>query len=258
MTKATNNRLKIMEDVKKYWEVRSESYSRQNIAELHSFKKDAWKNIIIENAPQKETLKILDVGTGPGFFAINLAMEGHCVTAVDCTKGMIEKAKRNAEAYGVEVTFEIANAQELPFADESFDLVVSRNVLWNLEQPQKALEEWGRVLTEDGRLLYYDANWYLHLFDEELKELHIKSQMEAEKYLTEPAPESKIGHKMEELAFKLPLSKLNRPEWDINAIEKSGLKLLKVDNDVGSRVWEKIERIKYSASPMFMVCAEKS
>lgn len=43
----------ILQEVKDYWEVRSDSYSKQNIAELHCFKRDAWRKLILENAPQK-------------------------------------------------------------------------------------------------------------------------------------------------------------------------------------------------------------
>ena len=52
---------------------------------------------------------------------------------------------------------------------DSFDLIVSRNVIWNLEYPEEALAEWARVLAPGGRMVYFDANWYLYLYDEELR-----------------------------------------------------------------------------------------
>ncbi|SPZ01220.1 methyltransferase [Proteus mirabilis] len=57
--------------------------------------------------------------------------------------------------------------QDLPFGDEQFDLVVSRNVTWNLKSPCEAYQEWFRVLKPGGSLINFDANWYLHLFDDE-------------------------------------------------------------------------------------------
>ena len=133
--------IQIINAVSEYWNMRSESYSKQNIAELHCYKRDIWKKLILENAPAKKKLKILDVGTGPGFFAINLALDGYDVTAVDCTDAMLRKAKKNAENYGVNIDFKYSNADELPFDDNTFDLIISRNVVWNLENPNKALKE---------------------------------------------------------------------------------------------------------------------
>ena len=78
------------------------------------------------------------VGTGPGFFAINLALAGHEVTAVDVTEHMIWHARQNAESYGANVTFLVQRGEFLPFEDGSFDLIVSRNVIWNLEYPEEA------------------------------------------------------------------------------------------------------------------------
>ena len=46
--------------------------------------------------PQGRPLRILDVGTGTGFFAFLLAAEGHCVTGIDLTPGMVEEARRFA------------------------------------------------------------------------------------------------------------------------------------------------------------------
>ena len=74
-----------------YWTERSKSYSEQNRAQIENEKRHEWENMILKYAPQKECLNILDVGTGPGFFAIILAQKGHHVTAVDLTQDMLEQ-----------------------------------------------------------------------------------------------------------------------------------------------------------------------
>lgn len=247
----------ILSDVKDYWKERSHSYSKQNIAELHSFKKDAWRKLILDHAPEKECLRVLDVGTGPGFFAINLAMDGHQVTAVDCTQAMLDHAAENAQAYGVKVEFAMANAHELPFEDEEFDLVISRNVVWNLEEPEKALEEWSRVLKQNGRLVYYDANWYLHLFDEDVRQTREKARSDKANKNLVHLPNKNMSRKMEEMAYQLPLSSKYRPHWDSEAVVRTGLSLIKVDENIGPHVWDETEKIRHAATPMFMVCAEK-
>ena len=82
----------IVEGLKSYWKDRSPSYSAQNVEEMNNWKRKAWCNLILTYAPKKEVLRVLDVGTGPGFFAMTLALEGHKVTAVDITEHMLEHA----------------------------------------------------------------------------------------------------------------------------------------------------------------------
>lgn len=62
----------IIYGLKSYWKDRSTSYSVQNVDEMNNWKRDAWRNLILQYAPKKEILRVLDVGTGPGFFAMNL------------------------------------------------------------------------------------------------------------------------------------------------------------------------------------------
>ena len=164
-----NNQDTILDALTSYWTDRAKSYSAQNIAEMNDWRREAWRKLILSHAPQKEVLRVLDIGTGPGFFAINLALAGHEVTAVDVTEEMLQYAKSNAENYGARVDFVLHRGEFLPFKDGSFDLIVSRNVIWNLEYPEQALEEWERVLAPGGRMIYFDANWYLYLYDEELR-----------------------------------------------------------------------------------------
>ena len=63
-----------------YWQDRSESYSDQNMAQLFSDKKAAWESLIFGQVTENRRLDILDIGTGPGFFAILSALRGHNVT----------------------------------------------------------------------------------------------------------------------------------------------------------------------------------
>lgn len=250
----------VLEGLKSYWGVRSESYSRQNIEELNNWKRDAWRNLILQHAPAKESVKILDVGTGPGFFAINLALAGHQVCAVDVTEEMLAHARENAEAYGAKAEFVLYDGEHLPFADESFDLVVSRNVLWNLEKPEEALREWKRVLTPGGRMVYFDANWYLYLFDEEQKMRHDAAHENYHR-LYPHAVHDKIGRQkaqdLEEIARTLPLSKEHRPEWDGRVLKETGMGVIKILPDTGELVWDEEEKVHEAATPLFMICAEK-
>ena len=55
----------------------------------------------------------------------------------------------------------------LPFGADSFDVVFSRNLTWNLPEPKKAYQSWLSVLKSGGLMLVFDANWYTYLIDDD-------------------------------------------------------------------------------------------
>ena len=165
--------MELLEQIEDYWTDRAEGYSQVNQEELAGDNRTNWRRELERHFPENrtnETYKILDIGTGPGFFSIILAEAGYQVTAVDYTEAMLEEAKKNAGAFAQKITYCQMDASHLAFADETFDAVVSRNLTWNLEDPEQAYKEWMRVLKKGGILLNYDANWYHHLFDAEKRE----------------------------------------------------------------------------------------
>lgn len=99
---------------------------------------------------------VLEVGAGTGFFSLNLARAG-IVTGdlhvTDLSPGMVEVCRRNAAANDLAVTGHVADAEALPFDDDSFDVVVGHAVLHHLPVPGVAIREAFRVLRPGGRLL---------------------------------------------------------------------------------------------------------
>lgn len=244
-----------------YWADRAYSYSEQNIAEMNDERRSAWQTLILSHAPKGEHLRILDVGTGPGFFAINLALAGHDVTAVDATQQMLQHAKTNAAAYHAAVNFIHHRGEFLPFKDETFDLIVSRNVLWNLEYPQQALSEWNRVLTPGGRMVYFDANWYLYLYDDQLRaEKEAARASFLSKHTTShyagDLPPKRVAD-LEQAAFALPLSRERRPAWDCTVLQQLGMNITEIIDDIGPGVQGRLEWEQALPVHTFMICAEK-
>ncbi|WP_269849320.1 class I SAM-dependent DNA methyltransferase [Methanosarcina horonobensis] len=78
----------------RWWTETANSYNSTIQAELTNEKRRIWTGLLLENAPRKENLRVLDVGTGPGFFSILLSARGHRVTGIDCTPEMLEQAKK--------------------------------------------------------------------------------------------------------------------------------------------------------------------
>jgi ubiquinone/menaquinone biosynthesis C-methylase UbiE len=99
---------------------------------------------------------ILEVAPGPGFLAVELARRGFAVTGLDISRTFIELARKNAERAGVDARFELGNAADMPFADQSFDFLVCRAAFKNFADPLGALREMQRVLRPGGRGLIID------------------------------------------------------------------------------------------------------
>jgi ubiquinone/menaquinone biosynthesis C-methylase UbiE len=119
----------------------------------------AWDRILDLVLAGSRSLDALDVGCGTGFLSFELAARGHRVTGVDFAPAMIALARGKGAARGGAVTFEEADAERLPFEPASFDLVVSRHLLWTLPHPEAAIDEWIRVLRRGGRLAIVDGQF---------------------------------------------------------------------------------------------------
>ena len=157
----------MLEEIQGYWNYRYTGYSKVNQKELEGIQRERWKEQLKRLLSGNQTLKVLDIGTGPGFFTIILEELGYTtITGIDVSNKMLEVAKENIQKYGKEhssIQLIQMDAQKLEFDTESFDIIVSRNVTWNLEKPQQAYSEWLRVLKPNGRLFIFDANWYAFL-----------------------------------------------------------------------------------------------
>ena len=129
-----------IEEIKDYWNMRANGFSMAVEEELKTESRKEWEQIFRENI-EKENADVLDDGTGAGFFSVILSKLGHQVTAIDYSEEMTEQAKKRFEAEGADVLIRQMDAQKLEFADESFDAVVSRNGLWNLDDPAAAYQE---------------------------------------------------------------------------------------------------------------------
>lgn len=102
--------------------------------------------------------RVLDLGTGAGHTALALARGAREVVGVDVTPEMVAVAREQARALGVtNATFEEADATKLPYADASFDVVVSRHSAHHFADPMTALHEARRVLRPGGTFLLVDA-----------------------------------------------------------------------------------------------------
>jgi len=248
--------MELQQRIEKNWTDGAVNYSNSVKGELSSSEmKQVWTDMILAHAPHTGTLDILDVGTGPGFFAIIMSLAGHRVTAVDCTEKMIEQARMNAQHEGVQPSFHVSDGHQLDFADESLDLIISRNVTWTLIDAEQAYREWRRVLRPNGRVIIFDANWNMRYFDEEYMRKHEEDKREYEARFNKPAQH--YTEEMHEYRKRMPMCSRLRPQWDFDTFMKIGYSKFYCEIDVTDKAWDEESQVKFKSTPMFMLVAEK-
>jgi SAM-dependent methyltransferase len=103
-------------------------------------------------------LRVLEIGCGLGTDGAQFATAGAIYTGVDLTEAAVDLARRRFELFNLPGTFRTADAENLDFADESFDLVYSHGVLHHTPDTERAVREVHRVLRPKGRavvMLYH-------------------------------------------------------------------------------------------------------
>ena len=240
-----------------YWTERAPSYTADVATNIAHGGREMWRNALSDNLPEGQSLRILDIGTGPGFFAILLTEMGHTVTAADYTPAMLEEARRNAGPLAEKITFAQMDAQALTLPDNTFDAIVTRNLTWNLPDPEQAYREWFRVLKPGGRLINFDADWYGYLFDS-AKRVAVEQDREnvREEGCTDYNAYSKADE-MEEISLQLPMGKVNRPDWDVRTLLSCGFRRIYTDTEVWKLTWDNEEKVNFASTPGFMICADK-
>ena len=253
---------RLIQENRNYWTQRAPGYSEVNREELATEQHDRWQKTltgcIAQRFPHKRPgeISVLEVGTGPGFFAILLAEAGYRVTAIDLTPSMLEAARENAGALEEDIEFYEMNAQALDFEDGLFDVVVSRNVTWNLPEPERGYAEWARVLKPGGVIINFDANWYRYLIDDDARAAYARDRSNSRDGAMGDFNVGEDFDRMEEIARHMPLTRIERPAWDVQVLNR-----LSLDADADVRVWERTwtdqEKVNFASTPMFMVCGYK-
>lgn len=144
--------------------------------DLISWKTDAWKdrNMVkwysgrmventdanrLKNAVEVELCErfllgrdVLDVGIGTGRASLPLIAKGYALSGTDSSQAMLDECLRLAA--GQPITLRQGDVQQLPFDDQSFDSLISLNVMTHFPHIEKVLAEWKRVVRPGGRLIF--------------------------------------------------------------------------------------------------------
>ncbi len=238
----------IKANVVSYWDARSKDFASLRKKELSGNMAERWKKEILPYIPEnRRDTRILDVGTGSGFFSLLLAEEGYeNLTGIDLTPAMIEEAKRLSAGLDHKPSFFVMDAEKLDFPDQSFDVILTRNLTWTLPHPDRAYREWYRVLRSGGLLLNFDADYGA---DED-------TQPELPENHAHRGISSELMHRHDQIMAVLPNSYLKRPGVDVEFLKAAGFTGVTVDFKLSDRIYQEIDEF-YNPTRMFALRAEK-
>lgn len=236
---------KIKGEVADYWTARAEKFNELKVQELKSDMRERWLEEFKQHLPAQKGLKILDIGTGTGFFCFLLAAEEHELTGIDLTEDMIQEARKTSTILQIPATFYVMDAEMPAFKAESFDVIVTRNVSWTLPDLNKAYGSWYHLLKKDGMLINFDADYCREKNDQRLPENHAHSKISDAQW-----------NAYEKLKDELRPITNPRPEWDAELLKLIGFKEITIDEQVGDRIYKEIDQF-YNLTPIFTIVARK-
>lgn len=129
--------------------------------EDHADQQSPWYRLVLEKLVSVEGKRVLEIACGRGGFAQILASRGAFVCGADFSRRALEIAQSRQNGNGgTHLNFAQADAENLPFAAESFDVVVSCETIEHLPDPPRALREMARVCRKTGFLYLTTPNYF--------------------------------------------------------------------------------------------------
>jgi len=174
-------------------------------------------------------LRVLDVGCGQGIDVYRYALAGAEATGIDLTPRHVELARAHVEAMGLDAEILQGDAEQLPFADDTFDRVSSNGVLHHTPDMPAALRDIRRVLASGGeaRVIVYNRNSFHYWLTQVLYEGVLKGGLVKERsmagVLSRGVEYSSIGAR--------PLVRVYSPKQMRTLMQRAGF----VDNEVAVR-----------------------
>ncbi|MBU8920766.1 MAG: class I SAM-dependent methyltransferase [Bacteroidales bacterium] len=138
-------------------ESKEKSSEKDRLFLEHGFDRHAVTDFVLDSAKPIRG-PVLDIGTGKGLAAIGIAKRGHKVVTLDPDEDQIKAAITNAVGEKLEsmIEFHVADVNDIPFKDESFNLAVMVDVIHHLKNADNLLPEVSRILAHGGRFVFCD------------------------------------------------------------------------------------------------------
>lgn len=148
------------QETRAFWDAEAETFDDEPDHGLRDpATRDAWRSLLLEHLPAAPA-RVADLGCGTGTLSMLLAGQGYDVDGVDLAPAMIKRAQAKASTAGLDVSFSVGDASDPPLPIASYDVVLSRHVLWALPDPDAGLRRWVDLLAPGGRLVLVEGRWF--------------------------------------------------------------------------------------------------
>lgn len=147
----------IKEEIREYWSGRAATFDLSPGHEIFTDEeRAAWHALFRRHLGDGRGRGALDLASGTGVISRLLHELGFKVTGLDFAEPMLERARAKAASGQLPVDFVAGDAEQTFEKDASYDVLVTRHLVWTLESPAAAFAEWFRILKPGGRLLIVD------------------------------------------------------------------------------------------------------
>ncbi|MGO4704394.1 class I SAM-dependent methyltransferase [Microvirga sp. 2MCAF38] len=158
-----NSNFSIRDEIREYWSSRAATFDEQVGHEIFSeAERQAWQGLFMRHLGPGDGRKALDLASGTGVISLLLHGLGFDVTGLDWAEPMLARARAKAASRGAQIQFMMGDAEQTLEKPESYDVIVTRHLVWTLVDPKAAFREWHSVLRPGGKVLIVDGDFVSH------------------------------------------------------------------------------------------------
>ncbi|WP_394886197.1 class I SAM-dependent methyltransferase [Mesorhizobium sp. AaZ16] len=162
----------LRDEIRDYWSARAETFDLSVGHEIFSeCERRAWHRLILKHLGPGEGRRVLDLACGTGVVSHLMHDLGYSVTGIDWSEAMLSKARAKAAQRESDIRFLLGNAERTLEEKESYDVLVTRHLVWTLVDPLAAFAEWFSLLKPGGRLLIVDGDFVSETWVTPLRQL---------------------------------------------------------------------------------------
>lgn len=150
----------LQDEIRDYWSARAATFDEQVGHEIFSEgERQAWRDLFVRHLGSGEGCRALDLASGTGVISHLLHGLGFAVTGLDWSEAMLNQARAKAARRGADIRFVMGDAERTLEQPGSYDVLVTRHLVWTLVDPKAAFREWHSLLKPGGRLLIVDGDF---------------------------------------------------------------------------------------------------